>query len=439
MTTRRQHPLLLQHIALSPKSPAMRMSICLMMLSVAMTARAGDWTEFRGPTGQGHANAQGLPLKWTTDDNVIWKTPIEGLGWSSPVIVGSRIYLTTAVGESFRDPTQSLRVVCLDGESGDVVFNKEVFAQSSEGARVDRVHNKNSQASPTPITDGEHLFVHFGTRGTACLTLDGEEVWTTQELEYSPVHGNGGSPILVNDLLVISCDGGDIEYIVALDRTNGTIRWKTDRTATHLGKKFAFGTPLLIESGGKQQIVSQGAGAVYGYRPEDGSMIWKVDYGTGYSVIPRPVYAHGLVFISSGYDRPVMYAIDPTGEGDVTDTHVRWTLDRNAPHTPSPLVVGNELYLVSDRGIASCLDAKSGDVHWQERIGGKHSASPLFADGKIYIQAEEGEAIVIRPGREYNEIARNELEGRTFASYAVLGSSLLIRTEKQLYRIAQSN
>jgi outer membrane protein assembly factor BamB len=416
----------------------MRVLIYLLSLSITSSALAADWTEFRGPSGQGHAEASGLPDKWSTDGNVAWKTPIDGLGWSSPVIVGEHIYVTTAVGASIRDPAQSLRLVCLGADSGQIVFDKEIFQQKSGGGSVDRVHGKNSQASPTPITDGTHIFVHFGTRGTACLTLEGEVVWATQELKYAPVHGNGGSPVLVDDLLVVSCDGGDVEFIVALDRSTGKVRWKTDRTR-NAGKKFAFGTPLVIEVGDQKQIVSQGAGAVYGYKPQDGSVIWTVDYGTGYSVIPRPVYAHGLVFISSGFNRPVMYAIDPTGKGDVTETHVRWTLNRGAPHTPSPLVVGDELYLVSDGGIATCVDAQTGEVHWTERLGGKYSASPLFADGKIYIQAEEGEGIVIRPGLEYTEVARNKLEGRTFASYAVLDSSLLIRTEKQLYRIANQN
>lgn len=416
----------------------MRILICLLSLSLTTSALAADWTEFRGPNGQGHVDASGLPDKWSPDGNVVWKTPIDGLGWSSPVIVDGRIYVTTAVGAAFRDPEQSLRLVCLDAKSGEIAFDKEIFQQTAGGGSVDRVHGKNSQASPTPITDGKYIFVHFGTRGTACLTLDGETVWKTQELKYSPVHGNGGSPVLVEDLVVVSCDGGDVEFIVALDQSTGKVRWKTDRTRKS-GKKFAFGTPLVIEIDGQTQIVSQGAGAVYGYRPKDGSVIWTVDYGTGYSVIPRPVFAHGLVFVSSGYDRPVMYAIDPTGEGDVTETHVRWTLDRGAPHTPSPLVVGDDLYLVSDRGVATCLDAKTGDVHWQERLGGNYSASPLSADGKIYIQGEQGEAIVIKAGHEYNEIARNKLEGRTFASYAVLESSLLIRTEKQLYRIANQN
>ncbi|MBC8288766.1 MAG: PQQ-like beta-propeller repeat protein, partial [Planctomycetes bacterium] len=248
------------------------------------------------------------------------------------------------------------------------------------------------------------------------------------------VHGNGGSPILVGENLVMACDGGDVDFIAAINKNTGKVAWKTDRTDPNIRKKFAFGTPLLIEVDGEQQIVSQASGYVYSYNPK-GELIWKVNYNGGYSVIPRPVFAHGLVFVSSSYDSAVLYAIDPTGKGDVTDTHVKWTLKKGAPHTPSPVVVGNEIYVVSDRGIATCCDAKTGEVHWQERIGGKYSSSLLAADGHIYIQDEEGKAIIIEPGTAYKEVARNKLEPRTFASYAVSGTSLFIRTEKQLYRI----
>lgn len=408
-------------------------------LVVATVCQAADWTEFRGPNGQGHSAATGLPETWSDRENVVWNTPLPGVGWSSPVVVGDRVFLTTAESSrGIRDPNQSLQVICLSAQDGSVVWQKEAFQQKSVNAKVDRVHNKNSQASPSPITDGKNLFVHFGTRGTACMTLDGEIVWKNQKLKYEPVHGNGGSPILVDDMLVLACDGGNIEFIVALDTATGKIRWKTDRTADHLSRKFAFGTPLLIEVNGKRQIVSQGAGAVYGYRPEDGGMIWKVDYKDGYSVIPRPVFSRGLVFVSSGYNKAVLFAIDPDGEGDITDTHVRWTLDRGAPHTPSPLAVGDEIYVVSDGGILTCADAVSGKVHYQERLGGKFSASPLFADGRIYLQSEDGEAIVFSPGTEFAELARNRLEPsdvRTFASYAVYQSSLLIRSEKQVFRV----
>ena len=408
----------------------------IILVVSTLESSAEDWTEFRGPTADGHSNATGLPIKWSTDQNVVWKHAVDGLAWSSPVVLGDRIYLTTSVpdGEEL-GPEQSLRTLCLDAESGAVQWDIEVFRQKASGTRADKVHGKNSHASATPITDGKHLFVHFGVHGTACLTLNGKVVWKNQELKYIPVHGNGGSPVLVDGLVVVACDGGDVEFIAALDQKTGNVRWNTDRTAKHLRKTFAFGTPLLISVDGKTQIVSQGAGAVYGYEPKDGSVIWKVDYVDGYSVVPRPVFAHGLVYVSSGFDRAKLLAIDPTGKGDITETHVRWTLTKGAPHTPSPLVVGDELYVVSDGGVLTCLDAKSGDVHYQERVGGKYSASPMYADGRIYIQTEEGEGIVFPAGKEFEELSRNQLEARTFASYSVFGSSLLIRSEKHLYRI----
>jgi len=412
--------------------------LVLAILAIAESqSSAEDWPEFRGPLANGHSTAAGLPVKWTIDQNVVWKKVIDGLGWSSPIVLGDRIYLTTSVADGEElGPEQSLRTLCLDAESGAVQWDIEVFRQTKSTAARDKVHKKNSHASATPITDGKHLYVHFGVHGTACLNLDGTVVWKNQELKYAPVHGNGGSPVLAGGLLVLSCDGGDVEFIVAMDQATGKIRWKTDRTAKHLKKKFAFGTPLLISVNGKTQIVSQGAGAVYGYRPKDGVMIWKVDYADGYSVVPRPVFSHGLLYVSSGFNQAKIFAIDPTGLGDITKSHVRWIMTKGAPHTPSPLVVGDELYIVSDRGILTCLDAVSGEEHYQQRLGGNYSSSPLFADGKIYVQAEGGEAIVVRPGKEYEELSRNELEARTFASYAVYGSSLLIRSEKHLYRIS---
>lgn len=414
---------------------ATAMTIVFGVLTLNLSAE--DWPEFRGPTADGHSVAAGLPVNWSMDRNVLWKRAISGLAWSSPIVLGDRIYLTTSVpdGEEL-GPSQSLRALCLNGGSGAAEWDVEVFHQQATDPRIDKVHRKNSHASATPVTDGKHLYVHFGTHGTACLTLDGKVVWKNQQLKYTPVHGNGGSPVLVDGLLVVSCDGGDIEFIAALDQKTGDIRWKTDRTATHLRKKFAFGTPLVISVEGRMQIVSQGAGAVYAYEPSDGSVLWKVDYADGYSVVPRPVFAHGLVYVSSGFDKAKLLAIDPTGKGDITETHVKWVLTKGAPHTPSPLVVGDELYVVSDGGVLTCVDAESGEIHYQERLGGKFSASPLFADGKIYVQAEEGEGIVFRPGTEFEELSRNQLEARTFASYAVFDSSLLIRSEEHLYRIA---
>lgn len=414
----------------------MRSILAVGVLSFALTsASAGDWAEFRGPTGQGHAGGSKLPTEWSSTKNVAWKTGIAGLGWSSPIVIGDRIFLTTAVPTGDGDKKdQSLRAICLNAATGKSLWDIEVFLQ--DGKTASPIHSKNSHASSTPISDGKHVFVHFGTHGTACLTLDGQIVWQNRELKYEPRHGNGGSPILVEDMLVVSCDGMNSMFIVALDKVTGKTRWRTAREHKN-GTKFSFGTPLLIEVNGEKQIVCPSTFHVAAYRPKDGSEIWRVDYGQGYSVIPRPVFGHGLIFLSSGYDTPVLMAIKPDGQGNVTETHVAWKTNKSAPHTPSPLLVGDQLYVVSDGGIATCFNAVSGEQIWQKRIGGNFSASPLFADGKIYLQSEQGDGIVLQPGSEYVELAKNELEPRTFASYAVADGALLIRTETQLYRIQQ--
>ncbi len=414
----------------------MRTLLAIGVLGLAVaSASAGDWAEFRGPTGQGHAADSKLPTEWSSSKNVAWKTGVAGLGWSSPIVIGNRIFLTTAVptGEGEKKD-QSLRAICLDAATGKSQWDIEVFLQ--DGKTASPIHSKNSHASSTPVSDGKHVFVHFGTHGTACLTLDGQIVWQNRELKYEPRHGNGGSPILVDDMLVVSCDGSNTMFVIALDKVTGKVRWRTPREHKN-GSKFSFGTPLLIEVNGEKQIVSPGTFHVAGYRPKDGSEIWRVDYGQGYSVIPRPVFGHGLIFLSSGYDTPVLMAIKPDGQGNVTETHVAWKTNKFAPHTPSPLLVGEHLYVVSDAGIATCFEAKTGEQVWQKRVGGNFSSSPLFADGKIYLQSEQGDGIVLQPGSEYVELAKNELEPRTFASYAVADGALLIRTETQLYRIQQ--
>jgi outer membrane protein assembly factor BamB len=259
-------------------------------------------------------------------------------------------------------------------------------------------------------------------------------VWRTTELKYPPVHGSGGSPILVDDLLIFSCDGSSDPFLVALDKKTGRVRWKTPRSLD-AKKKFSFSTPLLIRVNGRPQVISQSSGAVYAYDPADGRELWRSRYDEGFSVVPRPVFAHGLLFISSSFESPVTMAIRPDGTNDVTDTHVVWRLARAAPSTPSLLVVGDELYTVSDGGIASCLDARTGRVHWQERVGGDYSASPLFAEGRIYLQNENGIGVVLKPGTNFEVLARNDVGERTLASYAVTDGAFFIRGEKHLFRV----
>ncbi|MDV6028857.1 MAG: PQQ-binding-like beta-propeller repeat protein [Phycisphaera sp. RhM] len=395
---------------------------------------AKDWTEFRGPGGQGHSAAADLPLTWSETEHIAWKVPIEGDGWSSPVVADGRIYLTTATPiDDDADKARSLRALCIQADDGQVRWNKEIFIQSGDGVQM---HKKNSHASATPVLGNDRLYVHFGPSGTACLTTDGEVVWKTEELNFKPVHGNGGSPALDGDTLIVTCDGGDQQFVAGLDTATGDVKWKTDRRA-EVKKGFSFSTPTLIEVDGRTQAICAGSGAVVAYDPETGAEIWSVDYDEGYSVVPRPVYACGLVFVSSGYDSASLYAIDPSGRGDVTQSHVRWTIDRGVPKTPSMLAVGDELYFVDDGGVASCVDARTGELHWKERLGGKYSASPFYGAGRIYFQSETGTTTVIAPGKKYNELAVNELgdSDRTFASFAVIDDAILLRSETHLYRI----
>jgi outer membrane protein assembly factor BamB len=403
----------------------------MVLLSTAASYAAGDWPEFRGPTGQGHAAAATrLPLEWSNTRNVAWKQSIPGHGWSSPALKDGRVFLTSAVGGD-AGSTMSLHVLCLDEHSGKILWDIEVFG----GAQATRIHNKNSHASPTPLVADGRVYVHFGHQGTACLDLEGKVLWRNTSLAYPPVHGSGGSPILAGDALIFSCDGGSDPFVVALDKASGKILWKTKRETT-AKKTFSFSTPLLITIGGKPQVISAGSGVVCALDPKTGREIWRARYGEGYSVVPRPVFGHGLLFIATGFDQPTVMAVRPDGKGDVTDTHVAWTLKKGAPNTPSPLLVGEELYLVSDGGIASCVDAKTGRVHWQERIGGNYSASPIHAGGGIYFQNEEGTGVVVKAGREFEKLASNELGERTLASYAAGDGALFIRAAKHLYKVA---
>jgi outer membrane protein assembly factor BamB len=381
---------------------------------LTLTLLLQDWPQFRGPDGQGHADVQKLPLRWT-EATAAWKTPIPGLGWSSPVVANGLVWLTTAADEG-----KSLRAIAVDATSGAIAKDVEVFKLPAPG----RVHPKNSHASPTPILEGDRVYVHFGPHGSACLTTAGDVVWKRQ-VKYAPVHGPGGSPALWKDLLIFSCDGGDVQFVVALDKANGAERWRTSRPPNDYPKKFAFSTPLVVDG----RAISAGASAVTAYDAASGKPLWSTPYAEGYSVVPRPVAGHGLIFVGTGYDKPTLIALR------AEDGRLAWKLERGAPHNPSPLLVGDELYVVSDNGVALCLDARSGRERWRERLGGNFSASPLFGAGRIYFQDENGGTSALKPGRSFEKLARNELPGRTLASPAAIEGALFIRTDKALYRL----
>ena len=405
--------------------------IAFMALVIAPTYGEQVWPKFRGPNGDGITKTTNLPVTWSPSKNITWRTKLPGNGWSSPVASRDRIYLTTAI-EQNGDKEFRLALLILNAKTGELMKTVEVFKQTPD--KPARIHKKNSHASPTPVLDSDRIFVHFGYQGTACLSTNGEHLWSNRDLYFKPTHGNGGTPILVDNRLIFTCDGDKEPKIVALDTETGEVVWKT-RRPVNAKKTFSFCTPTLIEVAGTKQVIAPGSDCVLALDPKNGNIIWDVRY-TGYSVVPKPVYDSGLVYVSTSFDRSKLLAIRPNGQGSVTDSHVVWQATKNIPKTPSMLAFDGLVYSISDDGIALCTDGNTGEVVYRKRIGGNFSASPLLAGDRIYYTSEEGVTTVIRTGRMFEEIAENDLDERTLASLAVLGDSLLLRTEKTLYRIS---
>ncbi len=389
-----------------------------------------EWPQFRGPNGQGHANVTSAPTSWSETENITWKADIPGSGFSSPVISGDRIWLTTALDEG-----HSLHALCIDRASGDIVQNVKVFAELNPP----KINVTNSYASPTPVIDGDRVFVCFGTMGTACLnSVTGEVLWRNHELVLDHKEGPGSSPIVVDDLLILNCDGQDVRYVAALDKRTGEIAWKADRSvppASNMDMNKAYSTPLLIEANGRRELVSPGAMHVAAYDPATGDELWKVLYPQGFSNVPRPVFGDDLLFVSTGYVRATLLAIRPGGNGDVTETNVAWSSDRQAPTRPSPIYVDGRLYVASDRGVLTCYEAATGETLYTERLGGSFASSPIYAAGHIYFCNEKGETTVIKASRTFELVSKNELPAPIKASPAAVGKEIYVRTTEALYRI----
>jgi outer membrane protein assembly factor BamB len=416
-----------------------------MVFAGAALAHVEDWPQFRGPTGDGIAVATNLPLTWSPTQNVAWKAAVPGRGRSSPVLLGDRIWLTTAIETGLRtfadgpDQMQQadrvvIEVVCLDRATGRQVFQVELFAVEKPAA----VNSLNSYATPTPVVEPGRLYCDFGTFGTACLDAGTGRVLWRRQLPLDHHHGPRSSPVLYHNLLVLVRDGRNQQFVTALDKQTGKTVWKTDRPSIRSPiPEFhkSFSTPLVFEANGPVQMVVPGAQWLVAYEPETGKEIWRVDDGNGETVAPRPVYGRGLVYLSTGVmgGRAQLWAVRVDGQGDVTPTKVVWKLTTQMGFMPSPLLVGQDLYLLSDDGFVSCVDALSGATVGKFRAGGKYAASPVYAQGRIYCFSREGKTVVLRANRDLTLLAENQLDGPVFASPALVGSALYVRTDRDLY------
>jgi outer membrane protein assembly factor BamB len=392
---------------------------------------ADAWPQFRGPDGQGHVVGP-IPTSWSDRANLAWSVAVPGKGWSSPVIAKGLVWLTTAVAG--KEGSYSLRTLAFDQESGKQHHDVELFVVP----KADPLHARNTMASPTPVLHGDRLYAHFGKYGTACVdTTSGRVIWKNDALHVDHETGPASSPLLYRDRLICCYDGSDLQFAAAVSTATGEVLWKTDRPAAAgviASSRRAFCTPLVISIDGKEQVVIPGAFCVYSYDPATGKELWRVKYG-GFSNVPRPVFAHGLVYICTGFAPPQHLAIRPDGRGDVTNTHVAWRYRKNVPNIPSPLVVGGLLLMVSDQGIATCLDARTGKAHWSERLPGTFAASPLARGDTVYAFGEEGQTVLFQAAATFKEIARNDLTGRVQATPAVVGGCLFIRTDQRLYKV----
>lgn len=413
------------------------MKRCLFLLALTglachtFTARADSWPEFRGPSADGHAPDARVPLLWSATKNIRWKVPVDGKAWSSPVVDGDRVYITTAVVEGELLKLEARACQLADGAE---IWKKVVFEKP-----VGNIHQKNSHASPTPVIADGKLYVHFGHDGTAALdAADGRVIWTQTGLPYSPVHGNGGSPVLHGDRLIFASDGEKDPFVAALNKDSGAILWKTPREV-EVGRTFSFSTPLMIEVNGAAEAVIPGSGAVVAYDPADGKEIWRFRYADGYSVVPRPLFHDGKIYVCSGFNRAVLFAIRAGGKGDITDTHLVWKDDKAVPKESSPIIVDDLIYLNDDKGVLSCFVAATGEELYRERLEGQggYSASPVYAGGHLFFHNGSGITTVVKPGRTFTKVAENSLGEAGLSSFAVVSDGFIVRTEGHLVHIGE--
>ena len=410
-----------------------------LLIVAGIAIAAAQWTEFRGPQGTGIVRAAAIPERWSETENVRWKVPVHGRAWSSPVVMGQQVWLTTATPDG-----KQLYAMAFDKETGKTIFDLKLF----DVATPQFAHSFNTYASPSPIIEAGRVYVTFGSPGTAAIdTKSGKVIWERRDLECNHFRGAGSSPILFRDLLIMHFDGSDVQYVVALDKRTGRTVWKTPRSVDFKdiepsGKikadgdfRKAFATPLIVTVGSQPVLISPGSMAAYGYDPMTGKELWRLEERTSFSSSTRPVAGHGLVFYTTGFNTGQVLAVRPDGRGDVTETHVAWRSTRGAPKKPSLLLHDDLLFMVNDNGVLTCLEAKTGAEVWTGRLNQTYSASPISANGRVYFFGEDGKATVIEAGRTFKVIAENSLDDGFMATPAIDGSALYVRTKSHLYRI----
>lgn len=381
---------------------------------------------------QGVSTERGLPVEWSAERNIAWKQPVPGVGLSSPVVSDGRVYVTSALRDDSGSP--GVFLFSFFADTGRLEWRTLLFPTGELPPREG--HERNVAANATVIAEDGLLYAYVGHHGAICLERDGKVRWRTSRLRFDPVPPNGFSPIVSGDMMVFAADSATAPFVMALDKLSGAVRWKVPRLVP--GKmKFTLGAPLAIDAGGRRQIVVVGARAVTAHDPADGRELWRVRVARD-STGPQPLFAHGLLFVSAGYLRTDLLAIRPDGNGDVTDTHVVWRISKGAPLTPALVAAGDDLFGVNDAGIATCWEAATGRVWWQERLAGNYSAAPVAADGKIYFLNEEGLATVVRAARKFAVVAQNPLGGLAVASPAVSDGAIFVRTAGHVWRIGPS-
>jgi len=381
-----------------------------------------NWPAWRGPRGDGTSLEKDVPVRWSTTDNVAWKVPIPGKGHASPIVWEDRIFLVTAI-----ESTKQRLLLCLDTD-GRILWQRVVLT-----APLERIHKLNSCASSTPATDGRKVYVSFLDRDrmfVAAYDFDGNEIWHVRPGVFASMHGYCSSPVLWNEKVIVNGDHDGPAYIVALDRDTGKTIWKTPRP----NNTRSYCAPIIRRIDGRNQMILSGSKCVASYDPDTGRQHWIID-GPTEQFVASLVYNGKLLFMTCGFPDRYIQFIDPTGRGNVTKTHVVFQTDKDCSYVPSPIAAGNYFLVVSDTGVATCYDGRTGHAYWRQRLDGRHSASLVSANGLVYFTSDKGRTAVVRPGPTFNLVAENDLAEKTDASPAISNSKLYIRTWKNLYCI----